>query len=164
MPHTLVVVRHAKSDWSVAVGDRDRPLAKRGRKQAPAIADLLRDEGIVPDLVVVSPAERARQTWQLVAAGLDDPPEVVVVREAYTFDGGQLLAVVRTLPESAAVVGLVGHNPAVEELVEQLCGRWVAMPTSAVAVLDLPGPWAGVTPGCARVLLAGRPADGPPTA
>lgn len=161
MPHTLVVVRHAKSDWSVPVGDRDRPLATRGRKQAPPIAAFLAEAGLVPDLVVVSPAQRARQTWQLVADGLDDPPEVLIEPAAYTFDGAGLLGVMCGLPESAAVVALVGHNPAVEELVEHLTGQWVALPTSAVAAVDLPAAWAVVPASAGRLRWAGRPADGP---
>lgn len=162
MPHTLVVIRHAKSDWSVPADDRDRPLAKRGRKQAPAVGEWLAAQDYTIDLAVVSPALRARQTWELVAAGLPDPAPAHRVEEAaYTFAGGDLLAVVRALPETAGVVALVSHNPAVEDLVERLTGRYAALPTSAIAVVEL-GQWQSAGDGRGRLLANGRPADGLP--
>lgn len=159
--HLLVVVRHAKSDWSVAASDRERPLAPRGRRQAPAIGDWLAAAGIVPSLAVVLPAARARQTWELVAPAVIDAggqTRVEVTEAAYTFSGSDLLALVRGLPAAEPVVALVSHNPAVEELVEELTERWVALPTSALAVVELPC-WtaAGREPG--RIRYAGRPFD-----
>lgn len=154
----LVLVRHAKSDWDVPVPDRERPLAGRGRRQAPAIGTWLQDNGIRPDVVLVSPAVRARATWDLVAAGLPAPPRVLVVDAAYTFDGDDLLDVLADAP-AADVLGLVGHNPALEELVEALTGRRVRLPTSAMAVLEsADGQWRR---GSATLRWAGRPADDP---
>ncbi len=135
---TLVVIRHAKSDWDVPVGDRSRPVAARGRRQAPATGRWMAANLEPIELAVVSVAQRARQTWELVSAELPDEVEVRHEEDAYTFDGDDLLALVRALPDSVGVVALVSHNPAVEELVRSLTGRWVAMPTSAVAVIDCP--------------------------
>ncbi|WP_371300903.1 histidine phosphatase family protein [Nocardioides sp.] len=90
---------------------------------------------------MVSPAQRARTTWELVGAELPLAPPVRVEDDLYAFGAGPLLAVVRRLPGEATTVALVGHNPALEELVEELTGEWVAMPTSALAVLELPGAW-----------------------
>ena len=158
MAHTLVVIRHAKSDWDVDAADRDRPLAKRGRRQAPPTGRWLAAQDLALDLAVVSPAARARQTWELVAAELDRPPTTRVEEAAYTFDGDELLEVVRALPESAGAVVLVGHNPAVEEFVETLTGEYAALPTSAVAIVEVAS-WAGVGPGTGRLLANLRPAD-----
>lgn len=158
--HRLVVIRHAKSDWNVVAADLDRPLAKRGRKQAPAVGKWLAEQGIVADRVVVSVAERARETWRAIADQLgDSAPTATFVEAAYTFDGDHLLEVVRALPDSARVVLLVGHNPAVAELVEALTGEWVPMPTAALAVVDVPT-WSDAGPGTGRLVTAGRPADG----
>lgn len=159
--HVLVVIRHAKSDWSITASDRDRPLAPRGRRQAPAIGYWLAEAGVIPTLAVVSPAARARQTWELVASGMPNAgpqPRVAVTEAAYTFSGDDLLALVRGLPTDEPVVAMVSHNPAVEELVEVLTGRWVSLPTSSIAVVDL-GEWAdaGRVPGVLR--YSGRPAD-----
>lgn len=153
---TLIVVRHAKSDWDIPVPDRDRPLAARGRRQAPASGRWLAAHGIQPSLALVSPATRARQTWDLVAAELAGEVRVEVVEAAYTFDGGDLWEVVNAAP-AVDSLALVSHNPAVEDLIEALTGTWVRMPTSALAVVDLPpGP---LRAGAARLRYAGRPAD-----
>lgn len=153
MSALLVLIRHAKSDWDTPVPDRDRPLAHRGRRQAPAVGQWLSARGIRVDDAVVSVATRARQTWELVAAELDDPPVASFVEAAYTFDGADLIELVAAAPPSGTMA-LVGHNPALEELVESLTGESVRMPTSAVALIDLD---AGRRRGTLR--WAGRPAD-----
>lgn len=135
-PRTLVLVRHAKSDWSGEHADLDRPLAPRGRRQATEAGRWLAAHGPRLDLAVVSPATRARATWDLVAAELAAPPPVRVEAAAYTFDGDDLLDVVRGL-EGPGAVALVGHNPALEELLELLTGEVRRMPTSCLAVVDL---------------------------
>lgn len=158
MAVTLVVIRHAKSDWEVAAVDRERPLARRGQKQAPETGRWLAAHAPALDLAVVSAAARTRQTWALIAEELDDDVDVRDSEDAYTFDGGDLLDLVRQLPTSAGAVALVSHNPAVEELVEALCEEWVPMPTSALAVVELED-WGSAGDGTARLLAAGRPAD-----
>ncbi len=162
MPHTLVVIRHAKSDWSVPVDDRHRPLAKRGRKQAPAAGDWLAAQDFTIEMAVVSPARRARDTWAAIAAHLPEPAAQLVVDEAaYTFDGSDLIGVVRALPDTVGVAALVSHNPAVEELAELLTGRWLALPTSALAVIEV-AEWRSAGDGGGRLVAHGRPADGMP--
>jgi len=158
MTVTLVVIRHAKSDWSVPASDRDRPLSGRGRRQAPATGRWIERHCPPIDLAVVSVAARTRQTWTLVAQELDDDVDVRESEDAYTFDGRDLLELVRHLPTSVHVVALVSHNPAVEELVEALSEEWVSLPTSALAVLEL-DEWANAGKGPARLVAAGRPAD-----
>jgi phosphohistidine phosphatase len=154
--NTLVVVRHAKSDWSSPVADHERPLAARGQRQAPDLGRWMAKQLDPLDLAVVSTATRARQTWDLIAAELPAAPPIRLEREAYTFSGYALADLVARLPEEARTVALVGHNPAVEELIEILTGDWVRMPTSSLAVVTLPE-WGART---GTVLLAGRPSDG----
>src|SRR6266508_2923118 len=77
---TLLVLRHAKSDWPDGVPDAERPLAGRGRREAPLVGRWLRESGHIPDLVVCSPALRARQTWELVAGELGEAGEAPEVR------------------------------------------------------------------------------------
>ena len=153
--HTLVVIRHAKSDWTTGQPDLDRPLAKRGRKQAPDagawIAAHLR-----LDLAVVSSAARARATWDLVAGQLHDVPPVRLDDRVYGASGDALLEVVRELPEQPTTVALVGHNPGVEDLVYQLTGTWTPMPTSAIAVIDIDAGWS-TADRAALLRTAGRP-------
>lgn len=152
---TLVLLRHAKSDWSVDAADVDRPLNKRGRRQAAEAGRWLARHHQV-DLAVTSTAKRAVQTWQLVCQEL---PRTAPCRESstlYTHDGSEVLRVVRSLPDLARSAVLVGHNPALEEVVDRLTGTWVELPTSALAVIRLTS-WgdAGVTAG--TLVTHGRP-------
>ena len=163
MAVTLVVIRHAKSDWSTPTKDQDRPLAKRGRKQAPKTGEWIGAHVAPIDLAVVSVAKRTRQTWKLIRDEVctGGPTKGVEVREsvsAYTFDGRDLRELVAELPAKATTVALVSHNPAVEELVEALTGQWVPMPTSALAVIELED-WAVAGMEKGRLVAAGRPAD-----
>src|SRR6266496_4452555 len=103
---TLVVVRHAKSDWSHAVPDEQRPLAARGRRDAPAIGRWLAEHVGPVDLVLCSPATRARQTWQLACAGLQPEAPVRHDERVYTADPGGLLGVIDELPDEAGTVVL----------------------------------------------------------
>lgn len=137
MTRTLVVMRHGKSDWSVDADDQDRPLTDRGRSQAAEAGRWLEEHAGVLDLALVSPAERAHAAWDLASAELSRPPRVRVEERAYTFDGLELMALVRSLEDEQRVV-LVGHNPACEELVELLTGERPVLKTSALAVVELP--------------------------
>ncbi|MDO7868433.1 SixA phosphatase family protein [Nocardioides jiangxiensis] len=152
---TLIVVRHGKSDWSGDEPDRERPLAKRGRRQLPASAAWIAEHHPVVDLAVVSPALRAQQTWDVVAESLDGQPEVVTDERVYAAWGRDLVPLVRALPATMTTVALVGHNPGLEELVAELTGEGVELPTSAVAVLAFADGWTGD----ARVVAHGRPPE-----
>ena len=118
--HTLILLRHAKSDWSGDEADVDRPLAKRGRRQAPAIGRWLAAHIDGIDLAVVSPAARARSTWDLVSAELDVLPPIRIDDRVYAASDQQLLRVVRELPDAVKTVVLVGHNPGLEDLASVL--------------------------------------------
>src|SRR5262249_21759110 len=139
---TLILLRHAKSDWSGGEADIARPLAKRGRRQAPDAGRWLAASIDRIDLAVVSPASRARSTWDLVAAELAVPPPTRIDDRVYAASDDELLAVLTELPDEVDTVVLVGHNPGLEDLASRLTGGWAAMPTSALAVITLPGSWA----------------------
>lgn len=138
---TLVVVRHAKSDWTHAVPDEQRPLANRGRRDAPVIGRWLAEHLGPADLVVCSPARRARETWQLAEAALSPKPPVRVDERVYAASPARLLTVLAELPDGMRSVVLVGHNPGLADLVALLCGQPRELKTSAVAVLRWAGSW-----------------------
>src|SRR5262249_47187685 len=153
-----VVLRHAKSDWPAGVADEDRPLGRRGVRDAAAAGRWLVEHDAVPDLVWCSPARRTRQTWDELAAelGKGAGPGVRFDPRGYEASRVALLAVVRDTPAQVGRVLLVGHNPGVQELVMALAragsddARALAAakyPTSALAVLELSGPWGDVEPG-----------------
>ena len=153
----MILLRHSKSDWSGDEADIDRPLAKRGRRQAQEAGQWLATHVDRIDMAVVSTATRARATWDLVSAELDERPQTRHDEDAYAASTGELLDIIRGLDEELGTVVLVGHNPGLEGLAETLIGDWVALPTSALAVIELDGPWRD--PGRASGLLrtAGRP-------
>lgn len=166
--HRLVLFRHAKSGYPDGVADHDRPLAKRGRRDAPATGRWLAENGYLPDAVVCSTARRARQTWELAATGLAEAvpgtaPDVRLEPRVYEATVLGLLMLVREFPEEQRTVVVVGHNPGLAELALGLAGPPPSpppdFPTAAVAVLGIPGPWAGAAPEGARLLAFAAPAD-----
>jgi phosphohistidine phosphatase len=154
---TLILLRHAKSDWSGGEADIDRPLANRGRRQAPATGQWLATNVNRIDLAVVSPANRARSTWELVAAELAVRPPTMIDDRVYAASGDELLAVVRELSDDIRTSVVVGHNPGLEDLVTRLTGQWAPMPTSAAAVITIPGPWSTAGRDPALLRASGRP-------
>jgi len=160
----LILLRHAKSDWP-DVPDEDRPLAKRGRRDAPRIGRWLRDRGYRPDIVVCSAARRTRQTWELVAPELDGSPDVRFEPRAYAASALTLLYLTRELPAQYRTALLIGHNPGLEELTASLVTadgeprRGIRLPTAGVAVVEFAGDWPDLAPGQARLLDAVVPAD-----
>jgi phosphohistidine phosphatase len=156
-PHRLVIIRHAKSAWPEGVPDAQRPLNKRGRRDAPAVGRWLRDHVGHIDAAVCSPAVRTGQTWELLAATLDGAPVPIVDDRVYAATAQTLLTVVREIPDDAGSAVLVGHNPGVSDLVALLSGEEPGMRTSAVAVLELAGPWTNAAPGAARLVAHATP-------
>lgn len=158
----LVVMRHAKSDWP-DVADHDRPLAKRGRRDAPRAGRWLRQEGLLPDAVVCSTALRTRQTWELVVPELGVTPTVRFEPRVYEASPLALLMLVREFPESATTALLIGHNPGVAELASGLAGpggmQLRAFPTAAVAVLDVGQEWTDAAPEQAQLRAFVTPSD-----
>ncbi len=118
MRRRLIVMRHAKSDWSSGVDDHERPLAGRGRREAGLAGDWLREQVADIGLVVCSSATRARQTWKRVAKRLDAVPELRVDDRLYGASDRQLRDVLRELPDATRTVLVIGHNPGLEDLVD----------------------------------------------
>jgi phosphohistidine phosphatase len=161
---TLILLRHAKSDWSGTDADVDRPLSKRGLREAPQAGRWLAHHVDSIDLTVVSPANRAQKTWELASSELQTKPPASIDDRLYAASADQLLDVVRALPDDAHTVVLVGHNPGIEDLASRLTGDSMPMPTSALAVIGLQGAWSTAGQSSAILLASGRPpADGPST-
>jgi len=166
MPRELLILRHAKSDWNAgARSDFERPLAKRGKKDAPRVGEWLFREGLVPDLVISSPAERARQTAEKVCKSMDyKKTKIQWNKELYEAEGRDLLPVLARCSPDARTVLLVGHNPGLEDLVLFLVGDEVERPadgkllsTAAIARLEMPDDWCALGPGCAHLVAITRP-------
>jgi phosphohistidine phosphatase len=167
-PRELLVVRHAKSDRNAGVRkDFDRPLARRGKRDAPIMGGHLAGEDLLPDLVLSSPAVRAKATTlrMLGAMGLDEEA-VRFEPRIYEAETRTLLRLLSEVPRSASRVMLVGHNPGLEDLLLHLGGDAVVipddgklLPTGAVAHLAMPADWGRLPPGCADLLSLVRPKE-----
>jgi phosphohistidine phosphatase len=147
MARTLILLRHAKSAWPQDTPDAARPLAGRGRRDAPAVGRWLRERTPKIDLVVCSPAVRAVQTWDLAAAQLDAIPQVRYDEWLYGASAQDLLSATQELPHKASTAVLVGHNPGLEDFLTLLTGVAEPLKTSAIAVITTPGSWERAGPG-----------------
>ena len=154
---TLLVLRHAKSSWDDAsLDDRERPLNARGRRDAPRMGDLLRDTRLVPDLIITSDAVRAHTTAVAVAEAAGYNRDLVVDPQLYHADPDDIVAVLQSVDDAAArTVMIVGHNPGLEELVEQLTDESHDLPTAALVHLALPiQSWRSLTAATPATLVA----------
>ncbi|MGW4033558.1 SixA phosphatase family protein [Streptomyces sp. NPDC004838] len=164
----IVLLRHAKADWP-QVSDHDRPLAERGRKDAPVAGRRLADTGITFDLALCSTAARTRETWKLAVHELPDRPRTVYEERLYDASLGELIAVVNEVPDEVNNVLLIGHNPGMHALADALSGEAEdglmsrmsrsGFPTSAFAIIGLTGSWKTVEHGVGRLLDYWTPHD-----
>lgn len=152
----LILLRHAKSDWSGSVPDIDRPLAERGTAQAPLAGRWLAGHAGRIDLALVSPARRARETWELASAQLEPLPPARSEDRVYAASADQLLDIVHGVPDTVQTLLLVGHNPGMEQLASLLAGEEVVLRTSGIAVFDGEGPWSGLDAASTALRVAGR--------
>ena len=135
---TLLIHRHAKSSWKHPVADHDRPLNKRGKGDAPRMGQLLRDEDLVPDLIISSTARRARRTAEFVADKCGYAEEILLARYFYHAGPEGFIEIVQGVSDEYEIVMVVGHNPCMEELVETLTGESARMTTANIAQVWLP--------------------------
>lgn len=136
---TLLLLRHAKSSWKqLELADHDRPLNKRGKRTAPRMGELLKEEDLVPDLILSSSAVRAHDTALLVAKACGYTGKIKKTRELYLGEPQAYVEILRQVAEKHARVLVVGHNPGLEMLIETLTGEAMAMPTAALAYVELP--------------------------
>lgn len=163
-PRRLLLVRHGKAaDGPV---DAERPLTKRGMRQAAAIGAWLEQTGLVPDRVLVSPARRAAQTWEGTGT---TPGRRIIDGRIYDNTVEALLDAIRETPDDAQILAVVGHNPSLAELAEVLDdGRGspdarrrldAGFRTGGVAVFTLAAPFAEIAEGAATLSDFTAPGD-----
>jgi phosphohistidine phosphatase len=156
----LVLIRHSKA--AAGSTDIERPLAHRGVADAAAVGRWLASQRIEPDLVVVSPAFRAAQTWQIAAKASGIAAEIAIDNRIYDNTVNDLLDIVQETVADVVTLVLVGHNPSIGELAVRLDdGSGAApyrralldgYPTSGVAVFEIPTEWLSVDVGAATVV------------
>jgi phosphohistidine phosphatase len=135
---TLLVLRHAKSSWDDAsLSDFERPLNGRGKRAAPFMGEVIKDRALEPDLILSSPAVRARETARLLAESSGYAGKIQHDTRMYEASPTTLQQVVAEVDNRFEAVMVVGHNPGMEGLVRTLTGKSERMPTAALAVIDL---------------------------
>lgn len=165
----LMLLRHAKSDWPAGVDDLDRPLARRGRQASSLMGRHMAQVGLVPDLVLVSPASRALQTWELALPAFGRKLAQRTEPRIYEASAQAILeAIADTAPEVRTLL-LVGHNPGLHQLARTLIGTGNASdlarlarkyPTAGLVVIDFDtGQWREAAPGLGRLERFETPAS-----
>jgi phosphohistidine phosphatase len=150
----LILLRHAKTERAEAgERDRDRKLTKRGRADAPLIGTYMARHGLIPELAVVSPAQRTQETWALLAPALGKAPRVVNDERVYSAGAETLIAIIGETRAARSLL-VVGHNPSLHDVAVQLIAAGDVetreqlaekLPTSSLVVIDLPfDDWAKV--------------------
>ena len=135
---TLLVLRHGKSSWKhPGLADHDRPLNKRGLRDAPRMGRLLRDEDLAPERIVSSTAVRARETARLVAGEAGRGSAVEQTQRLYLASVPEIIRVLGEVGGDASRLLVVGHNPGLAALVACLTGCAEALPTAALAQIRL---------------------------
>jgi phosphohistidine phosphatase len=142
----LLVLRHAKSEKAEpGMPDRERRLNARGQKDAATLGAYIARHGLAPDLVVVSTAQRTRETWERVAAALSLPPAPIYEQRLYNAPGDAILTVIRQIDRTARTLLVIGHNPGLHDLARNLIAsgdvEWrerlnEGLPTAGLVVID----------------------------
>ena len=134
----LLVMRHAKSSWDdPTLSDHDRPLNKRGFRDAPRMGRWLAEQNLRPDLVLSSTASRAVETVKLVVAEFTQPPRVEFDASLYLATQSQWRSTIPLYADQEETLLIVGHNPGLEHLINTLTGRHETIPTAAIVHLVL---------------------------
>ncbi|MFF3056136.1 SixA phosphatase family protein [Streptomyces sp. NPDC057909] len=167
-PRRIVLLRHAKAEWSQD-SDHERPLAERGRKDAPVAGRKLVDSGIVIDLALCSTAVRTRETWKLAVHEMPHRPKTVYEERLYEASLGELIALLNETPDDVQNLLLIGHNPGMHAVADALAGSAEGetmarmtrggFPTAAFAVIEFSGSWKGVEHGMGKLVEYWTPND-----
>ena len=152
---TIYLVRHAKSSWKYPdLDDFERPLNKRGRKNAPFMGTILNKLKVAPDIILSSPANRASMTARIIADKIGYPLEKILYSEnIYDFNANALIDVIKQLDNVVHKAMLVGHNPALTELSNYIGDEVISnIPTAGIfcAELDIPS-WAKIGARCGKL-------------
>lgn len=149
---TLFILRHAKSSWeNAALADFERPLNPRGLEAAAFMGNLIRENQIQPDVILSSPAKRAKQTALLIKETAKLEKEIRYEEKIYEASPLILLKIISKIENENETALLVGHNPGLEGLIKLLTGENQAMPTAGFAKINLQiEDWNDAAPDCAQ--------------
>ncbi len=158
---TLFLIRHAKSSWDdSSQSDFERSLNERGLIDAPQMGILLKSKNIIPDLIISSPANRAKTTAEIFASQLTYPNSKIQTDERiYNASMKDLAEVVSEIDDKFDIVFLFGHNPGITNFANIIGDKPVdGMPTCAVIGIELNlASWKELDKNCGKIILAVTP-------
>jgi phosphohistidine phosphatase len=163
MSRELWLLRHAKADRSLNIEDFDRPLKKKGKRAALKVGTWMKEQGLIPELVISSPAQRAIATAQIVCRAIGLSDSLLSQDKRIYAEGFERLKEVLTASGSTKKLLLVGHNPELEDLLIYLVGAdslpidEKLLPTAALARMIMPDDWTSLEHGCAKFLSITHP-------
>jgi phosphohistidine phosphatase len=154
-------MRHAKANWGKSEqADFDRPLDEFGLKAAPFMGNVIYNNNLQPDLIISSPAKRAKQTAVLVKAVAEIKAEIEYADELYGAKLSDFVEITSSIGDKFNSVLLIGHNPELETFIEKLTGEFHQISTAAIAVIKLNiESWKQVAENCGSLELIARPRD-----
>jgi phosphohistidine phosphatase len=136
---TLLLMRHAKSSWkNKDLPDIERPLNRRGDKEAPEMGKLLKKKNLVPDRIISSPALRARLTAEIVGKKSGYKNEIIYAEQLYMAEVIAILDTLKEQPDDLESILLIGHNPVLESVLQILTRKIESLPTASIANIALP--------------------------
>lgn len=157
----LILIRHAKSSWdNPAWSDLERPLNKRGKRDAPIMGRLMKEQGLLPDLILTSPARRARKTASKIAKEVGYPKEQIIIAESIYLQGTtKLIELIGTQNDETNRIFLIGHNPEMTELASHLTRSNIDnVPTCGIVSIEFPfDSWRRVSEEAGILTLFERP-------
>ena len=159
-PKELILIRHAKSSWAdPSLDDRDRPLNKRGKRDAPFMGKRLASHSCIPDKIISSPAKRTRKTARTIARQLSYPKkDIILLEDLYTSSVNTMYRVVRACDEDVNRLFLVGHNYVITDFCVDLTGAAIDnIPTCGIAGIRFTGPWSHIASDSGELLFFDYP-------
>jgi phosphohistidine phosphatase len=135
---TLLLMRHAKSSKDSKAPDQERPLSKRGEKEAEKMADLLVDKKLFPNYLLASSARRSRETAKPILSRIPGDLTFKTTQALYMAEAPDILSVVHSVDDGPDCLMIVGHNPGLESFLQYLSGEVESLPPAAIACLTLP--------------------------
>lgn len=153
---TLYLVRHAKSSWKdSSLDDIERPLNKRGKRDAPFMGELLKEKVVIPDVVISSPAKRASKTAQIITEQIGySKKDIIYAEEIYEASSRELVDFIKKLDDKYNSVMIFGHNPGFTMLNNFLSKKYIDnIPTCGIVALEFNNSWKEIEKNSAKMLF-----------
>lgn len=151
----LFLIRHAKSSWKdSSLTDNERPLNKRGERDAPFMGELLKKKNIQPDLIISSSAERAKSTALKIAISLEYPEKsILIIERLYEASYKDIIDVIRKTGDEVTNLFVLGHNPGLTTLHNYICEKNIDnIPTCGITEYEFDGNWNQITESTCKLI------------